>query len=382
MTASPSPEYLRCMRYWVVNAARLSAVLLLLLSSSAALPQNPVLKTRPKEDPEERFNASRRITINVQVTDAAGNPVSNLHPEDFSLYDNRQPRRIVAFHSIDGAALSDATDVLILLDAVNTPQPALEKERSAIFRYLAESKKPLPFQTAFALWFNGHLSATPATTDRNEIGRAFVKLTKNVHSNACGTKERQQNVSAGKDAASVSPATCRAVHFKDSVAALVGIAQQQAATGGRTLLIWMGSGWPVLPDAELQRLDPQQRDAYAREFAEILRDLRAGQMTVYSIAPGDGSSTEKIASSHAAPTFPRIAIDEFAQRTGGRVLSKSEDLVEDLHACIRDAEWYYSLAFNAPPAQNGPGEMHSLEMKVNRPGLEVRTMNSYYSEPR
>ena len=371
------------MRYWVVNAARLSAVLLFLLSSSAALPQNPVLKTRPKEDREERLNAAHRITMNVQVTDADGNPVSNLRAEDFSLYDNRQPRRIAAFHSIDGAALSDATDVLILLDAVNTPSPALEKEKNAIFKYLAESKKPLPFQTAFALWFNGHLSATPATTDRNEIGRAFVKLTKNVHSNACGTKATPQNVSAGRNAAIVSPATCRRVHFKDSVTALVGIAQQQAATGGRTLLIWMGSGWPVVPDVELQRLEPKQREAYDREFAEILHNLREGQVTVYSIAPGDPEPSKEFTASNAAAAsaFPRIAVDEFARRTGGRVLSNSEDLVKDLHACIRDAEWYYALAFNAPLAQNGPGEMHSLEMKVNRPGLEVRTMNSYYSEP-
>jgi len=361
---------------------------MLALAVSAALPQDPVLKTRTKEEREEQFNITHRITMNVQVTDASGTPVSDLRAENFSLYDNHQARKIVAFHPIDGAALSDATEVVILLDAVNTPQQALDEEKNAIFKYLAQSRKPFALPTAFALWFNGHLSATTATTDRNAIGRAFVKLTKNVHSNACGLPQSsaQQKIAANKDGGQVSPAACRAVHFKDSVAALDGIAQQQLATGGRTLLIWVGSGWPVVPSAELERLGPKQRDAYAHEFVEVLHDLRAGQVTVYSIAPRDSSSTDienlRTADTRTTATFPRIAVDEFAQRTAGRVMTSSEDISASLHACIRDAEWYYSISFNAPPAQNGGGEMHSLDLRVDRPGVQVRTMDSYYTEPR
>jgi len=390
MTGSPASGYLRGMRYCGLNAgstARLGAGFMLALAVSAALPQDPVLKTRTKEEREEQFNITHRITMNVQVTDASGTSVSDLRAENFSLYDNHQARKIVAFHPIDGAALSDATEVVIVLDAVNTPPQELDEEKNAIFKYLAQSRKPFALPTAFALWFNGHLSATTATTDRNAIGRAFVKLTKNVHSNDCGTSQSsQQKIAANKDGGQVSPAACRAVHFKDSVAALNGIAQQQLATGGRTLLIWVGSGWPVVPSAELERLGPKQRDAYAHEFVEVLHDLRAGQVTVYSIAPRDSSSTDienlRTADTRTTATFPRIAVDEFAQRTGGRVMTSSEDISASLHACIRDAEWYYSISFNAPPAQNGGGEMHSLDLRVDRPGVQVRTMDSYYTEPR
>jgi len=379
------------MRFYGLNtgsAARLGAGLLFALACSAILPQHPVLKTRPKEDREERSSVTHRITMNVQVTDAAGNPVSDLRAEEFSLFDNRQARRIAAFHPIDGAALSDATEVLILLDAVNTPAPALEKEKNAIFKYLAESRKPLDVPTAFALWFNGHLSSTPPTTDRNAIGRAFVKLTKNVHSNACGVEaSAPQNVSASANAATNTASNCLSVHFKDSVAALDGIAQQQLTSGGRTLLIWMGSGWPSVSNAELDRLDAKQHDAYSHQFRELLHDLRAAQITMYSIDAADNKlhdsnpTSKSPGASSANSAFPQIAVSEFALRTGGRQIASSADLVADLHACIRDAEWYYSLSFNAPPAQNGPGEMHSLELKIDRPGLQVRTMDSYYSEP-
>lgn len=392
MTGLLRRAYRRVMRYYGLktrSAAQFGAGLLLALACTAAVPQHPVLKTRPKDERDSQFGVTHRITMNVQVTDSAGEPVSDLRSEEFSLYDDHQPRRIVAFHPIDGDAQSDATEVLILLDAVNTPAPALDGEKNAIFKYLAESHKPLSVPTAFALWFNGHLSSTAPTTDRNSIGRAFVKLTKNVHSNACPITGPtiSQKVSASKSTAGVTPYACRSVHFKDSIAALDSIAQQQLSSGGRTLLIWMGSGWPIVPSSELDRLSAEQRAAYSREFTNLLHDLRAAQITMYSLEAADGQpqdpsgSKTMVAGSSTDPMLPRMAVSEFAHRTGGRSIAASTDVAADLRACIRDAEWYYSIAFNAPPAQNAPGEMHSLEIKVDRPGLQVRTMTSYYTEP-
>jgi VWFA-related protein len=374
------------------STARGGAAFLLALTFSVALSQTPVLKTRSKEEREEQFNTTHRITMNVQVTTAAGTAISDLRAEDFTLYDNHQARRIAAFHAIDGAALRDATQIVILLDAVNTPAQALDDERNAIFKYLRQSPKALPLPIAFALWFNGHLSATPPTTDRDAVGRAFVKLTKNLHSNACGGEQHpgEQKVTISRDTGKVDVATCRAVHFKDSVSALDGIAQQQMATGGRTLLIWMGSGWPTPSDAELRRLTPKQQGDYAREFVTVLHDLRAAQVTVYSIASAKSKQGDQnpgadakvnISISPVPASSPRVAIDEFANRTGGRVFISSADLTANLRACIHDADWYYAISFNAPQARNGADEMHSLEIKVNRPGLEVRTMNSYYTDP-
>lgn len=62
-------------------------------------------------------------------------------------------------------------------------------------------------------------------------------------------------------------------------------------------------------------------------------------------------------------------------------MAASKDVAADLNECVRDADWYYAVSFNSPPAQNGPGEPHSLEIKVNRPDLQVRTMTAYYPEP-
>ena len=368
------------------------------LLTQLALAQTPTLKTRSKEDREEFQAATHRVTLNVQVTDSDGHPVSDLGAGDFTIFDNQQPRKLASFHPIDGAAMYDATRVMILLDAVNSPASALDAEKDGVFRFLAQSKRPFSYPTSFVLWFNGHLEATPLTTDRNSVGRGFVKLIKGLHSNACGDAlptgtEQRTAIRSGEGSA--EPATCRAVHFRDSIAALEGIAQQQQSGGGRTLLIWVGAGWPLLTDSEVQSLSPKDQRSYTQAVVSLAHDLRAGQVTLYSVsssresstadaissASGGGSSSDHPAGQAPSALARKLALPELSRRTGGRVTAASTDIPADIANCIRDADWYYSVSFNAPPAQNGPGELHLLAIKVNRPGLQVRTMTAYYAEP-
>lgn len=397
-------SYRRAMRCLVLkpgSAARLSAglmyVALLAYAVGAAFSQDPVLRTRTKEEREELVDLSHRIVLNVQVTDSSGVPAADLSAADFKLYDNNHARKIVGFHAIDGQALSDATETEVVLDAVNSPEPMLQAERSAIFSFLTQSRKPFPNPTAFALWSNGHLSATEATTDRNQIGRAFVKMTKGLQSNDCSdernldpSKGAAKKVSVNSADGRVDFATCRAVHFRDSIAALDSLAQKQSTGGGRTLLIWVGPGWPRLSREEIQRISPTQQQSLAQEYVMLLHDFRAAQMTVYSVAPanpaqsgafGEQESPAVDVSDLPGRPLEKLALPEFAHRTGGRAIAASTDLTADLKSCMHDADWYYAVTFNAPPAQNGAGELHSLAVRVDRPGLQVRTMDSYYPEP-
>jgi VWFA-related protein len=375
---------------------------LIILTALVAAAQTPTLKTRTKEERERQYMATRRITLNVQVTDDAGKPVTDLDARDFTLLDNSQPRKLAAFHAIDGQALNDATEVVIVLDAVNSTPQSLETEKNGILKYLARSHGPLPYPTSFVLWSNGHLKVTGATTDRNTIGRAFVSLTKNVHSNACVPVDSAM-VAVAKGGGAGAPvdsstephgadaANCLQVHFKDSLAALDGIAQQQLSLGGRTILIWVGPGWPLVSVAEFQQLAPKARKNYFDEIVTVLHDLRAAQVTLDVVAPPDTThEDEKTIVIPPPPTAGAVspesarpdslALSVLAQQTGGLVTTTSSDIVADLGKFLDDADWYYALSFNSPPAQNGV-ELRSLEVKVNRPGLNVRTMICYYTEP-
>ena len=379
-----------------------ASLTILALAAQVLAAQYPTLKTRPKEDRDRQFQATHRITVNVQVTDDTGKPVTDLDAKDFTILDNQQPRKLVSFHSIDGQAMSDATEVVIVLDAVNSTAQALEAEKNGVFRFLAQSHGPLPYPTSFVLWSNGHIKATNATIDRNAVGRAFVNMTKSLHSNACAPKDAsvaQAVKGGGAEALSTSStgsggagaATCLQVHFKDSVSALDGIAQEQLAIGGRTLLIWVGPGWPLLSDAEFQQASQKARQGFFQELVTVLHDMRAAQVTLDAVGPRDATREAEIAhvdlhTLTAGTATPEsagpscLALPVLAQQTGGRVMAASDDVAADLGKLLDDGDWYYTISFNAPPAQNGV-ELHALEVKVSRPDLHVRTLTEYYTEP-
>lgn len=383
----------------LIHPGALGACLVLAGVITPAPAQNPTLKTRTQEQRERQYLETHRITLNVQVEDRAGKPVRDLSSTDFTLFDNNQPRKLAGFHRIDGETMGDATEVVLVLDAVNSTAPDLQRERDAIFNYLAHGHGPLPYPTAFVLWFNGHLKASAATTDRNALGRAFVSMTKNVHSNACLPAEASVELAATTEKTGAretaehisSMSQCQQVHSRDSVAALDGIAQQQKTLGGRTILIWAGSGWPVLSEVEFGRLAPKAKVSYFEEFVDVLRDLRESQVTIDAIAPIDETHEKEVTPINLKALLaetdsfrnvgPRsLALSVLAAQTGGRVLTASRDMAADLASCIRDADGYYSVLIEAMPATS-PHEFHKLEIRINRPSVDVRTLNAYYAEP-
>src|SRR3974390_3130807 len=131
---------------WRVRSPILIAAFVVTIASIGT-GQEPKLKTRTKEQRDHAYLESHRVTMNVQVNDADGRPVQNLAAEDFALFDNHRPRVIGALHEIDGQGMYDATEIVIVLDAVNSTARELDAERQGIFRYLAQRKGPLPYRT-------------------------------------------------------------------------------------------------------------------------------------------------------------------------------------------------------------------------------------------
>jgi hypothetical protein len=61
------------------------------------------------------------------------------------------------------------------------------------------------------------------------------------------------------------------------------------------------------------------------------------------------------------------------------VPTSAKDIAGQIARCAVDLESYYSLAFEYPPASQF-GEYHSLEVKIDKPDIAVRTRKLYYAE--
>jgi hypothetical protein len=68
----------------------------------------------------------RRVTLDVVVTDPAGSPVAGLTAGDFRVFDNGKE-----VSGVQGVA-TDAPEVLLLLDAINTSYESFARANHAV----------------------------------------------------------------------------------------------------------------------------------------------------------------------------------------------------------------------------------------------------------
>jgi hypothetical protein len=75
----------------------------------------------------------------------------------------------------------------------------------------------------------------------------------------------------------------------------------------------------------------------------------------------------------------RDSLQLLADETGGRSILDTNDFLPDLSRMRQDFESYYSLGYT--PAHTGDGRQHRIEVKVKRPGVQLRYRQSYRDKP-
>ena len=75
-----------------------------------------------------------------------------------------------------------------------------------------------------------------------------------------------------------------------------------------------------------------------------------------------------------------LGLQVLASQSGGRVLNSSNDVAGEIATCVADANGSYVISFDSL-AGDGPNEYHALDIKIDKPGLTVRTRSGYYAQP-
>ena len=80
----------------------------------------------------------------------------------------------------------------------------------------------------------------------------------------------------------------------------------------------------------------------------------------------------------------RMALSVLAVQSGGSVLNGSNDMAgamaNEIARSAGDAQAFYVLTFQAPHADHAD-EYHTLQVKVDQPGVTSRTRTGYYAQP-
>lgn len=316
--------------------------------------------------------AHHRMSVDVVVLDKAGKPVSGLEPTDFTLFDNNEPRRILAFRRTDGLAgsrVDPPVEAILMIDAVNLPYTAITLQRLEVEKFLRMNNGQLALPTSVFLFSSQGLHVQPAPS---KDGNALAKIL----DQATGTV-RARDITGG--------VYSLAEQFNDSFKTMKGIAENEARKPGRKVLIWIGPGWPLLTERYFMQT-PESRKAYFEQMVALSKQLREARITIYNVAPIVGVTRELYKGYLKPVTDPKkmeigdLALEVLAVETGGKVLDPSNDLAGLLLKAESEIGAYYTLTFEAPPAATA-NEYHSLKVEMSTPGLETRTNTGYYNQP-
>jgi VWFA-related protein len=375
-------------------------ILLCLVSFSPAWEQEntrPQLQTRPA-GPEKvpPGGTDRQIILDVQVTDRTGAAVRGLLKQDFSLLDARRAQKILSFQAVDratqsvksatpaangttlsssGGAAVPLVEIVLVVDAVNASFKDVAYGQEQIKRFLLQNGGKLAQPVSLMVVTD---TGTKILEEGSRDGKAVAAVYDSYQTGLRFLNRRTQGFLAASEC------------FDISLRAMANLAQHEQERPGRKLMMWISPGWPMLsgPDVDLTQ---QDQDALFNSIVDISSGLRQARVTLYSIDPlgtEDAGGTWIVfykeflkpvtSPSHALPG--NLALQVFAEQSGGRVFNASNDVTTAIAQAAADAEVYYTLSFNAHSADE-PDEYHTLQVKVDRPGIKIRTRVGYYAQP-
>lgn len=323
-------------------------------------------QAQPAADPAANQS---RMTIDVEVTDKAGQPVSGLTAADFTLLDNKQPAKVLDFAAVEAhGKTAGVTQQLIVLDAINTSFITVAREREQLDEFLRQNGGELAHPTSI-----GILTEHGIKIDRNptQDGNALLAVLKNYN-----LAFRQEGRSAGFYGAGD--------RLEWSLEQLSQLAAYESGQPGHKLLFFLSPGWPMLTNAGIQE-DNKQRTFVFNTIIRLSSQLNQARVALYCLSPfGMGRTNPFYYQNYLKPVtrltqaeYPALSLQVFAEHTGGRVFTIGNDIREEINTASRDAAAFYTLAFTAA-APGEKTEYHALQVKVDRPGVIVRTTAGYY----
>jgi VWFA-related protein len=336
-------------------------LLAVLLSATAAHAQQTTQLPAP---------ASSEVQLDVVVTPKSGPPIAELRQQDFTVLDNKAPQSITSFKTMGG---NDApVKIIIVVDAVNAYYQTVAYERTEISKFLKANGGHLAHPTALAFFTDtGTQIQNNFTSDGNALDTVLDKYTIGLR-----TIQRSQGFYGANDRTQLS------------LNAIRSLAEREASTPGRKLVLWISPGWPILSGPGIQ-LDAKQQDQIFANVVNLSTQLRQNHVTLYSIDSIGANenllradyyqSFLKGVSKPGQTQIGDLSLQVLAVQSGGLALN-STGVSELLQRCVRDADAYYELTFASPRGDN-KNEYHSLDVKVDKPGLTARTRAGYYAQP-
>ena len=395
------------MRVFVLVAAVAIAI-----SPATARGQQPDQSAAQEPGSPTLHATSRLVQLNVLVHDSKGSPVRDLTKDDFVVLDEGRERRLAIFRMEEQRAAPAAGAAAHPL-AVNN-RGAAQTERTPATVILVDSlnmrttddllyvKRELPK-------FLKNLHAGDPVAIYSLVGpvvRVIHEFSDNAESLIHSAERGPSAVSQwlrSPGGAGIEPAGKR-IRAEWTLAALESIAMHLAGVSGRKTLVWISSAFPITlgfthvedlaggSSATSTGAKAGDLDSYRDRLKRLARILNGVDLAIYPCDPRglDIDDRYKATAVSGAVTATRLqtagesSLGEFATmeliafETGGRAFHSANALGESIQRAVDDSRITYVLGFY-PDEAAWDGTHHRLEVRVHRPGVEVRSRRSYFA---
>jgi VWFA-related protein len=335
---------------------------------------------------------TRRVLLDVVVTDRKGNVVSNLKESDFHIYEDNAEQVMRSFeppqvHDIpkkgemlvrstaDLPKIGVAPVTLIVLDELNTSFEDMAYARNQVKRYLNAQPKVLTQPTTLLAATNTHFQVIQDfTQDRAELLAALEKHFpefpwKMMHSgaNSPGALERMSM----------------------SLNSLNEMAEASRGTPGRKTVIWVGKGFPAV---SLIGLDGNSTTLMQNAIQRLTDSLMESRITLYTIDPASTLATVgKISSADdleamemdsrndGVPFADEINFTTLAPATGGQAFFSRNDVDAEVATSAVSGASYYTLTYEPTGSSEQSAPYRHIRIKMSDPNLKAVTRDGYYT---
>ena len=380
-------------------------------------------------DPQASFRAGVTVVqVDVTVLDDQRRPVRGLKQSDFKVFEDGKPREVVAFTPVDlSPRMTAGTGApvwasQVASDVATNDLPAegrlvviafdwsIRFDDSQTARKIAAAaiNSLGPGDQAAVIYTSGFANAgVPQnfTSDRALLLRAvnqpmifamkgFDVVSSRVggFTNANGQMLEDPNGYASGDC------RCRACSLEAMTRVANGL---RAVTGRRKLMIFIGTyfrgaeaamqparqamrGLPPPPGSGTAFWIPDHEGPgtcnqplkEAREKFERAAGL--ANLTVHVVDPVGLETLESSPLGGASPETIQVRQDSLhmpADLTGGRTVLNTNTPQDALPSILDESQAYYLLGF--PASDSSSSRVHSIEVKVDRPGVHVRARSGY-----
>ena len=396
------------------NTARAAA---LVISALLAAPVVGASQQAARSKPQETFRVTTRLVeVSVVAETKDGEPARGLKAEDFKLYDNGEPQKIVFFsretpprrrlpgplppnvytNRFEQLGEDVAGVTVILFDGLNTPLVDQVYARQQILKFLRQLRPG--DRVALYVMGRGPRVIKDVSGDAGALAAALEHY-----------KPEQR---PSLDAPLYDPSLTPVAHFNAwlgeltfhltdyfdrdrafrTVRALTAIARHLERLPGRKNLLWVSGSFPIsVAGSSIPLPERLKRSASTGKWPEtdrLMRALSRANLAIYPvdarglIAPRNyrADSRTVTADDHLKDAQIFSVMRKLAARTGGRAFYQNNDLVQAFRRATDDVRATYTLGYY-PSHDEWNGRFREIRVEVARPEVKLLHRSGYFAQP-